>query len=76
MRLSLNGETLTTLTLNEPVPKIYSIELPRQFVRERNVLTFEMPDAESPKQLGVSEDSRVLGINVQWLELTPEDLGH
>jgi hypothetical protein len=71
VKVNLNGESLTTLALNEASPQIYTIELPRQLLRERNVLTFEMPDAQSPKRLGASEDLRTLGINVQWLELTP-----
>jgi hypothetical protein len=75
VKLSLNGELLTTFTLGETEPQVYSIELPLPSLRERNVLTFEMPDAESPKRLGVSGDLRLLGINVQWLELTPSGAG-
>ncbi|HEY0407749.1 MAG TPA: cellulose biosynthesis cyclic di-GMP-binding regulatory protein BcsB, partial [Pyrinomonadaceae bacterium] len=75
VKVSLNGEVLTTLTLGEREPRVYSIELPRQFMRERNVLAFEMPDAEAPQRLGISEDARLLGINVQWLELTPTIAG-
>ncbi|MBD0326877.1 MAG: hypothetical protein ICV68_10620, partial [Pyrinomonadaceae bacterium] len=75
VRLILNGETLTTLTLTESEAKEYSIQPPRQALRERNELTFEMPDAQSPKQLGVSGDLRVLGINVQWIELATEGAG-
>jgi hypothetical protein len=75
VKMSLNGEALTTLMLNDPSPQVYSIELPRSLLRERNVLVFELPDAQSPKQLGVGEDLRLLGINVQWLELTMESAG-
>jgi hypothetical protein len=73
--LSLNGETLETLTLTELEAKEYSIQLPRQLLREQNELTFEMPDAQSPKQLGVGGDLRLLGINVQWIELATAGAG-
>ncbi|HEY0384639.1 MAG TPA: hypothetical protein VGC64_01445, partial [Pyrinomonadaceae bacterium] len=75
VRLSLNGETLPTLTLTEPDVRVYSITLPREFLRERNVLRLELPDAESPKQLGAGADARLLGINVQWIELVSEKAG-
>jgi hypothetical protein len=75
VRLILNGETLETLTLTELEAKEYSIQFPRQSLREQNELTFEMPDAQSPKQLGVGGDLRLLGINVQWIELATEDAG-
>lgn len=65
----LNGELLTTLKLTEAVSKVYSITLPRQVLRERNVVSFELPDADAPRRLGVGADARLLGINVEWLEL-------
>jgi hypothetical protein len=65
----LNGELLTTLVLTERESRVYSIALPHELLRERNVLSFELADAESPRQLGAGEDSRLLGINVEWIEL-------
>lgn len=75
VHLNLNGEALTTLTLATTKPNVYSIQLPLQSLREKNELVFEMPDAQSPKQSGVSEDARLLGINVQWIELVTESAG-
>jgi hypothetical protein len=72
VKVSLNGETLTTLMLDAPEWKLYSLRLPPEILRRKNVLHFEMMDAESPKRLGKGEDARLLGINVQWIELSVE----
>ena len=69
VEVALNGERLTTLDLREAEPQTYSVELPGQLLRERNVLTLDLPDAESPAALKLSEDSRLLGINVQWMQI-------
>jgi hypothetical protein len=37
------------------------------------LLTFDLPDAASPADLGISEDSRVLGVALIRLRLTRED---
>jgi hypothetical protein len=38
-------------------------------LRERNVLTLDLPNAESPAALKLSEDTRLLGLNVQWMQI-------
>jgi hypothetical protein len=48
---------------------VQSIEIPATALRETNVLLFVLPDAAVPKALGVSADVRLLGLNVQWLEM-------
>jgi hypothetical protein len=75
VKVSLNGETLRTLVLDAPEAKVYSIQLPRTLLRERNVLGFEMPDAESPQRLGTGDDARRLGINVRWIEWSAQSAG-
>jgi hypothetical protein len=39
------------------------------------VLTLDLPDAESPAALKLSDDSRLLGINLQWMQIeqSPEE---
>jgi hypothetical protein len=69
VEVELNGRPLTALDLKEAEPKMYSIELPANLLSERNVLTLNLPDAESPATLKLSEDSRLLGINVQWIQI-------
>jgi len=67
--VELNGEVLTVQTLNKQEPEEYSIELPERLLRERNVLSFATPDARAPRDLGIGDDPRRLGINVQWIEI-------
>ena len=64
LRVSLNGKLLTSLVLNEP--REYDLYLPLQLsaLRQRNVLSFTLPNATSPGSLGPSDDSRHLGIAV------------
>jgi hypothetical protein len=69
VEVELNGQPLTMLDLKEAEAKSYSIELPGNLLRERNVLTLNLPDAESPSALKVSDDTRLLGINLQWMQI-------
>ena len=64
LRVSLNGKFLTTLVLNEQ--REYDLSLPLQLsdLRQKNVLTLTLPNATSPRSLGLSDDSRHLGIAV------------
>jgi hypothetical protein len=71
VKILLNEKPLLTLTLNNPEPQIYPITLPAELLREKNVLGFEVPNAESPQKLGAGEDTRRRGINLQWIELEP-----
>ncbi|HKZ02944.1 MAG TPA: hypothetical protein VJ180_11920, partial [Pyrinomonadaceae bacterium] len=68
----LNGTTLTSWELKEPTIKTYSLKLPVAILRQDNVLSFDLPDAESPLTLGVSEDSSLLAIDVRWLQILSE----
>jgi len=69
VEIRLNGHDVTTLTLNESTPEEFTFALSAQALKEENVLSFEIPNAESPRNLGISDDQRMLGINVQWIEL-------
>lgn len=69
VKIKINGQLIASMTLNEPESKVYSVLAPSTLLRENNVLTFELPDADSPHYLGVSDDTRLLGINVQWIKL-------
>lgn len=67
--VELNGRTIMTLRLRDAAPKEYQIALPSDLLRDKNVLAFALPDAESPRALKVSDDTRLLGINVEWMEI-------
>jgi hypothetical protein len=69
LRVKLNDQPVGQLTLRETNLQEYSFALPVNLFRERNILTFELPDAEAPKNLGISEDTRLLGVSVQWVQI-------
>jgi hypothetical protein len=64
LRVSLNGNLLTTLVLNEPREYDLAVPLRLSDLRQQNVLTMSLPNATSPRSLGLSDDSRHLGIAV------------
>jgi hypothetical protein len=67
--LNLNGQRIETLVLKEDKTEEYKLLLPKGLLRERNVLVFELPDASSPLNLGVNQDSRRLGIAMSRMQL-------
>jgi hypothetical protein len=69
VRINLNGHGLLTLTLGTNETNEYFVPVWAGLLASENVLEFELPDADSPKQLGVGEDTRRLGISFQWLQL-------
>ena len=73
--IKLNGQLLETLTLKDPAPLEYSRTLPKQLLQRNNVLTFELPDARSPKELNLNDDERKLALGVYWLEIKTQGQG-
>jgi hypothetical protein len=73
--VSLNGQPLASMELTEREAKIHSIRIPEGALRDRNVLAFVLRDATSPASLGLSDDARRLGINLEWLELARAEKG-
>ena len=67
--IELNDQKIAEWLLNESEGAIRVIDVPLNILREQNTLVFRMPDAASPRALGVSEDWRLLGFNVQWIEI-------
>jgi len=67
--IKLNGHPIANLTITEQDPREYSIPFAADTVSQQNILTFALPDAEIPRRIGVSPDTRLLGINVQWLAI-------
>jgi hypothetical protein len=72
VNIELNGHQVVTLTVSNPEPSEYSVVLPAQFLRQENVLVFGFQDAEAPATFNPGQDSRLLGISLQWLEFVPE----
>jgi hypothetical protein len=69
VKIEVNGVSIRTLTLTEIEPQVYEVAIPGAVLREKNVLIFELPDAESPASRGLGNETRLLGINVQWMKL-------
>jgi hypothetical protein len=69
--LSLNGSPLRTLKLSNPDPRDHDLEVPAAVLRRENVLRLDLPDAASPRALGVSDDPRVLAVAVETLRRRP-----
>lgn len=69
IRVELNDQKLAELTLNTSEPSEHVLEVPAGLLLNHNTLVLRMPDAVSPRALGVSEDWRLLGLNVQWIAI-------
>ncbi len=69
VQIKLNDQLIATIEENDGNAHVYHVRLPPEVLRQNNVLTFLLPDAESPARLNLSEDSRLLGINLHWFEL-------
>ena len=67
--VKLNGQLLETLILKDPSPREYSRTLPKELLQLNNVLTFELPDARSPKELKLNDDVRRIALGVYWLDI-------
>jgi hypothetical protein len=68
--VTLNGQQIETLVLREDKANEYRLLLPKGLLRDRNQLVFGLPDASSPKTLGINKDDpRLLGIAMYWMNL-------
>jgi hypothetical protein len=69
LTIKLNGKEIQSLTLDKGTARDLVILLPSSYLKRENVLLLDLPDADSPANLGLSTDHRLLGIAVQWIEL-------
>ncbi len=72
LRIILNGQTLETIEIPAGPPREMRIHLPASALQLNNVLKFELPDAASPESFGLNEDRRLLGIQIESLEILEE----
>ena len=69
--IRLNDQPVGELTGSSLEPRPYALALPAGALRpDRNILTLDMPDAVVPASLGISPDTRTLGVSLRWLEIT------
>lgn len=66
--VELNGKGVDSFLLTEG-GLVLTMKLPKEILRQKNVLTFKLPDANSPDVLKISIDERLLGLAVYWIEL-------
>jgi hypothetical protein len=67
--VKLNEQTLATLPLSNFELADYSLSLPADRLRAKNVLDFQVLGAATPASLDVSQDQRQLGIRVAYVEV-------
>jgi hypothetical protein len=66
--IEVNGQNIGKVLLTQAQAYELTFEVPKEKLAARNVLTFKLPDAESPAVLKLSIDERPLGIAVEWIE--------
>lgn len=66
--VELNGHVVLPAMLLRG-PETVVVELPVERLRAENRILLRLPDARSPKSLGDSGDSRVLGVKARWMQL-------
>jgi hypothetical protein len=69
--IRLNGREAATFRGSGGPLEVFEADLPRDAIAANNTLEFLLPDAKSPRSVGEGEDARVLGVGIQWMELTP-----
>jgi hypothetical protein len=65
----VNGRPSASLWLAEPATRVHSVVIPDLECGGRASLTLLLPDARSPVRLGQSDDTRRLGVAVEWMAL-------
>ncbi len=65
----LNGSSIADGGSDGLAPRTYHLDLPESLLRRENRLRFELPQAHSPQSLGISDDTRLLGIRIAWMRL-------
>ena len=75
VQILVNGADLMTLDVTEPQARLYKMTIPGEFLETSEIyLTFVLPDATIPDELGVSGDKRQLGISVISICLFPQSM--
>ena len=74
VEIKINGRWIDTLEMMEEKPYDYKFLLPKNLLSEKNLLTFVLPNANSPRDLRNDYgDPRKLGIAMYWLDLQPQE---
>jgi hypothetical protein len=68
VRISLNRRFLDELLFEEDRDSTATLSIPKGILTERNILSFEFPDAASPRKIQGTDDVRILGFAFHTLE--------
>lgn len=70
LKVSANGELVAEFVLRDQLFSEVRFLIPSSVLRDVNVVELRIPDAISPKEMGVSSDPRNLGVAVEFLEIS------
>lgn len=71
--VSLNGERIGEIDSRSIKTEMCSVAFPGKMLRLNNQIVFDIARAQSPKELGRSEDSRKLGLGVKTFSIIPRE---
>ena len=66
---ALNQQPIGTLVMRDPQPGEYTLSIPVEVLRRWNLLSLDLESAQAPKNLGLGNDMRLLGIRVEWMQI-------
>ncbi|MGZ3417670.1 MAG: hypothetical protein ACXWUG_19740 [Polyangiales bacterium] len=69
--LTVDGRPSAKWIARSDQPTPYRVTIPRALVGRTMLVSFDLPDAISPEEIGLGPDRRVLGIALHWVELRP-----
>jgi len=69
VKIWVNSQHLSNLVISKELPMTYSVIIPKDINSSYLLIELQMPNAISPKRLGLGDDVRELGIGLEYLEL-------
>lgn len=69
VKIWVNNQYLSNLVIRNKLPMTYSVLIPNDIKSNYLLIEFQLPNAVSPKRLGLGDDVRELGIGLEYLEL-------
>ena len=70
VRLSVNEHPLAAFVWNGSEPAEFSCRVPQEILQPDNRLTLELPDAKSPRSMGINDDPRLLALALKSLDVS------
>lgn len=65
IKIKINGQHVKDIYLKSSMNKFIVVDIPKNECKNgRNRVLLEIPNAKSPKELGMDEDTRALGVGL------------